>query len=403
MPHQVLYTECTVATMQTGQVDYGLIENGAIAVVDGRVAWVGEASLLPPKYETMAGESLRDRLVTPALIDCHTHLVFGGDRAHEFEMRLKGATYAEISKAGGGIVSTVMATRRASDEELLLGATKRLDDLIAQGVAVVEIKSGYGLTIVDELRMLRVARKLETIRPVKIMTTWLAAHAIPEEYKGRLDDYIDQVAIPGLRQAVDEGLVDAVDGFCESIAFSTDQIERLFEVAQSLGLPIKLHAEQLSDQKGALLVSKYNGLSADHLEYLSADDVSEFAESGAVAVMLPGAFYTLKETKVPPIERFRSAGVEMAVATDCNPGSSPISSILMAMNMACTQFAMTPEEALQGTTRSAAKALGLQGDYGVIEIGALAEFAVWDVKHPAELSYWIGSSIFNKRISHRAN
>jgi imidazolonepropionase len=318
-------------------------------------------------------------------------------------MRLKGASYAEISRAGGGIVSTVKATRLASDEALLQSAAKRLDDLIAQGVAVVEIKSGYGLTIVDELRMLRVARKLETIRPVKIMTTWLAAHAVPQEYKDRLDDYIDQVAIPGLQQAVDEGLVDAVDGFCESIAFSVEQIERLFKVAQSLGLPVKLHAEQLTDQKGALLVSKYKGLSADHLEYLSVDDVATFAESGAVAVMLPGAFYTLKETKVPPIESFRSAAVEMAVATDCNPGSSPISSILMAMNMACTQFSMTPEEALQGTTRCAAKALGLQGDYGVIEAGARAELAVWDVKHPAELSYWLGSSIFHKRISHRTN
>ncbi len=403
MPQEILYQECTIATMQAGQVDYGLIENGAIAVVDGRVAWVGEATRLPQEYSGMSSESLGHRLVTPALIDCHTHLVFGGDRAREFEMRLKGASYAEISRAGGGIVSTVKATRLASDEELLKSAAKRLDDLIAQGVAVVEIKSGYGLTIVDELRMLRVARKLETIRPVKIMTTWLAAHAVPQEYKDRLDDYIDQVAIPGLRQAVDQGLVDAVDGFCESIAFSVDQIERLFKVAQSLGLPVKLHAEQLTDQKGALLVSKYKGLSADHLEYLSVDDVTKFAESGAVAVMLPGAFYTLKETKVPPIESFRAAAVEMAVATDCNPGSSPISSILMAMNMACTQFSMTPEEALQGTTRCAAKALGLQGDYGVIEAGARAELAVWDVKHPAELSYWLGSSIFHKRISHRTN
>jgi imidazolonepropionase len=403
MPHEVLYTGCTIATMQAGRADYGLIEHGAIAVVDDRVVWVGEAQFLPAQYSNFSSESLGQRLVTPALIDCHTHLVFGGDRAREFEMRLKGASYAEISKAGGGIVSTVKATRLASDEELLQGATKRLDDLMAEGVAVVEIKSGYGLTIVDELRMLRVARKLETIRPVKIMTTWLAAHAVPDEYKSRLDEYIDRVAIPGLRQAADEGLVDAVDGFCESIAFSPDQIERLFKVAQSLGLPVKLHAEQLTDQKGALLVSKYKGLSADHLEYLSISDVSEFAESGAVAVMLPGAFYTLKETKVPPIEHFRAAGVAMAVATDCNPGSSPISSILIAMNMACTQFAMTPEEALQGTTRSAAKALGLQGDYGVIEAGSRAEFAVWDVKHPAELSYWVGSSIFHKRISHRTH
>jgi imidazolonepropionase len=400
MQREVLYTECRVATMQSGKSDYGLIEKGAIAVRNGRIAWVGDAQILPEQYCNFANESLGQRLVTPALIDCHTHLVFGGNRAHEFEMRLNGASYEEISKAGGGIVSTVKATRSAGDEELLQSAMTRLDDLIGEGVAVVEIKSGYGLTIADEIRMLRVARKLESLRPVKIMTTWLAAHALPAEYEGKPDDYINDVAIPGLQQAAEEGLVDAVDGFCETIGFSPAQIERLFEVAFSLGLPVKLHAEQLSDQKGALLVGKYTGLSADHLEYLSVDDVPKFAESGAVAVMLPGAFYTLRETKIPPIDSFRSAGVEMAVATDCNPGSSPISSILTVMNIACTQFSMTPEEALAGTTRCAAKALGLQGDYGVVENGALAEFAVWDVLHPAELSYWIGSSKFYKRISH---
>ena len=400
MQREVLYTECRVATMHSGKPDYGLIENGAIAVRNGRIAWVGDAQVLPAQYSNYSNEPLGQRLITPALIDCHTHLVFGGNRASEFEMRLNGASYEEISKAGGGIVSTVRATRLASDEELLQSAITRLDGLISEGVAVVEIKSGYGLTIADEMRMLRVARKLESLRPVKILTTWLAAHALPVEYEGKPDDYINEVAILGLQQAAEEGLVDAVDGFCETIGFSPAQIERLFEVAHSLGLPVKLHAEQLSDQKGALLVGKYAGLSADHLEHLSVDDVPKFAESGAVAVMLPGAFYTLRESKIPPINVFRSAGVEMAVATDCNPGSSPISSILTVMNIACTQFSMTPEEALAGTTRCAAKALGLQGDYGVIEDGALAELAVWNVQHPAELSYWVGPSKFHKRISH---
>jgi len=399
MQRKTLYTDCRVATMQPSKSDYGLIDTAAIAVRDGRIVWVGDIQALPNQYCDYVNESLGQRLVTPALIDCHTHLIFGGNRAREFEMRLNGTSYAEISKAGGGIVSTVQETRAASDEELLQGAIARLDNLIAEGVSVVEIKSGYGLNIADEMRMLRIARKLETLRPVKVLTTWLAAHALPPEYRSKPNDYLSEVAIPGLRQAVKEGIVDAVDGFCESIAFSAAQIERLFEEAQSLGLPVKLHAEQLSDQKGALLVAKYAGLSADHLEHLSVDDVTKFAESDAVAVMLPGAFYTLGETKVPPIDALRSAGADMAVATDCNPGSSPISSILMVMNIACTQFSMTPEEALAGTTRCAAKALGLQGDYGVIDAGALAEFAVWNVQHPAELSYWVGSSPLHKRIS----
>ena len=401
MQNEMLYTECSVATMQVNEAAYGLINNAAIAVRSGRIEWVGDENSIPASYQGMQRESLGQRLVTPALIDCHTHLIFGGNRAHEFEMRMNGATYEEISNAGGGINSTVEATRLASDEELIQGALRRIDDLISEGVAVIEIKSGYGLTIDHELRMLRIARHLETLRPVKIMATWLAAHSAPNEFEHRLDDYIDQIAIPGLRQAVKEGLVDAVDGFCETIAFSPSQIDRLFNAAQSLNLPVKLHAEQLSNQNGALLVAKYNGLSADHLEYLSVEDVKEFSKSNAVAVMLPGAFYTLKETQVPPIAALRSAGVDMAVATDCNPGSSPISSILTAMNMACSQFFMTPEEALKGTTICAAKALGLQGNYGIIEPGAQAELAVWNATHPAELSYWVGSSILHKRISHR--
>ncbi len=399
--NEKLYTECSVATMQANEVAYGLINNATIAVRNGRIEWVGDEKSIPTSYQGMQRESLGQRLVTPALIDCHTHLIFGGNRAHEFEMRMNGASYEEISDAGGGINSTVEATRLASDEELIQGALGRIDNLISEGVAVIEIKSGYGLTIDHELRMLRIARHLESLRPVKIMTTWLAAHSVPKDFKHRLDDYIDQIAITGLRQAEKEGIVDAVDGFCETIAFSPSQIDRLFKVAQSLNLPVKLHAEQLSNQNGALLVAQYNGLSADHLEYLSAKDVKEFSKSEAVAVMLPGAFYTLKETQVPPIAALRSAGVDMAVATDCNPGSSPISSILTAMNMACTQFSMTPEEALKGTTICAARALGLQGNYGVIEAGAQAELAVWNATHPAELTYWVGSSILHKRIFNR--
>ena len=400
MVNEILFTQCNIATMQTNSAAYGLINQGAIAVRNGRIDWVGDEKSIPAAYQTLQREPLGQRLVTPALIDCHTHLIFGGNRAEEFEMRLKGASYQAIASAGGGIASTVEATRSASDQELIDSALRRIDDLMAEGVAVIEIKSGYGLNIDHELRMLRIARHLESLRPVKIITTWLAAHSVPKEFQQRVDQYIDQVAIPGLRQAAKEGLVDAVDGFCETIAFSTSQIDRLFKVAQSLDLPVKLHAEQLSNQKGALLVVQYNGLSADHLEYLSIEDVTAFSQSDAVAVMLPGAFYTLRETQVPPIDALRSAGVDMAVATDCNPGSSPISSILTAMNMACTQFSMTPEEALRGTTVCAAKALGLQADYGIIKAGTRAELAVWNVQQPAELSYWVGSSALYKRISY---
>jgi imidazolonepropionase len=351
----------------------------------------------------MDRQDLGGKLVTPALIDCHTHLVFAGSRAQEFEARLKGASYQEIAISGGGIFSTVLATRNATDEDLIRQSLWRLDNLINEGVVVVEIKSGYGLTIEDELRMLRIARKLGTLRPVKIVTTWLAAHAIPPEYSGRADQYIDEIAIPGLRQGAAQGLIDAVDGFCEDIAFSCSQIERLFSVAKSLNIPVKLHAEQLTDQKGALLAAKYQGLSADHLEYLSGSDMHEFSASGTVAVLLPGAFYTLKETQLPPIDSLRKHNVDIAIATDCNPGSSPLSSILAAMNMACTQFSMTPEEALTGVTRSAAKALNLSGQYGIVAPGAFAELAVWDVQHPAELAFWIGGSFLNKRITTMVN
>lgn len=399
MENRRLYVHCRAATMSGG---YGLIDDAAIAVQHGRIIWVGPQAEVPPSYQAFLKDDLGGRLVTPALIDCHTHLVFGGNRAREFEMRLGGASYQDISRAGGGIMSTVRDTRRASFDDLVTQALRRLDALINEGVAVVEIKSGYGLTIEHEIRMLRVARHLETRRPVKIMTTWLAAHAVPPEYKDRADAYIDEIVIEGMRQAHAEGLVDAVDGFCENIGFSTAQMKRVFDVAKSLGLPVKLHAEQLSDQKGAILTTQYDGLSADHLEYLAPGDVPAFAASGAVAVLLPGAFYTLNETQLPPMEALRAHGVPLAISTDCNPGTSPISSILTAMNMACTQFGMTPEDALSGVTRNAATALGLSGDYGVIASGALAQLVVWDVDHPAELSYWVGGAPLHRRITQEA-
>lgn len=402
MKPNLLLTGCRLAAMQNGGAAYGLFDDGSVVVRGDRIVWAGPTDQLPAEFSGIEAEHLGGRLITPALIDCHTHLVFGGNRASEFELRQNGASYADIARAGGGIVSTVNATRAATEGDLLASALKRLDDLISEGVSVVEIKSGYGLTIDDEMRMLRIARQLETLRPVKIVTTWLAAHAVAPEYKGRADDYIDEIVVPGLQQAAAEGLVDAVDGFCENIAFSRDQIERVFIAAKALGLPVKLHAEQLSDQQGALLAARYGGLSADHLEYLDENDMQEFAGSGMVAVLLPGAFYTLGETKLPPVSAFRTHGVGMAIATDCNPGSSPISSILTAMNMACTQFALTPEEALRGVTQHAAKALGLGGDYGVVAPGYKAELAVWNADHPAELSYWVGGSPLHKSISQRS-
>lgn len=396
---ETVYTQCTIATMTKGINPYGLIEDAALVTQDSKIIWVGHSSDLPEPYKQGEKEDLGGRLVTPALIDCHTHLVFAGNRAKEFEMRLNGASYQEIAASGGGIVSTVKATRAASDEELLAQSLRRLDCLISEGVAVIEIKSGYGLSIEQELRMLRVAKKLESMRPVRVIKTWLAAHALPTEYSKRPNNYIDEVVIPGLHEGVAEGLIDAVDGFCEDIAFSPEQIERVFQAAASLNIPVKLHAEQLTDQKGALLTAKYKGLSADHLEYLDEQDVAEFALAGTVAVLLPGAFYTLRETKLPPVKSLRQHSVDIALATDCNPGSSPISSLLTIMNMACKEFLMTPEEALVGVTRSAAKALNLSPHYGEIKPSAMAELAVWDVKHPAELSQWIGGSPLYKRIT----
>ena len=385
--------------MDDSQPGYGLIDNAAIVLQGGRVSWFGSMNRLPESYSDIPSIDLEGRLITPSLLDCHTHLVFGGNRAKEFEMRLNGATYQDIAKAGGGILSTVNDTRAASEQALLQSALKRVDHLISEGVGVIEIKSGYGLTIGDEIRMLRVAKLIEQRRPIKVVTTWLAAHAVPSEFKNDADGYVDQVVLPGLRQANANGLVDAVDGFCEKIAFSAQQIEKVFSLASDLGLPVKLHAEQLSNQQGAKLACSYNALSVDHLEHLPEKDVPMMAKSGTVAVMLPGAFYALGETKLPPIEAFRKHNVAMAVATDCNPGSSPLSSILTAMNMACTQFAMTPLEALLGTTRHAAKALGLASTHGQIRVGQETQLAIWNVCHPAELSYWVGPSPLYKTLS----
>ena len=378
--------------METG---YNLIENGVIEISDDVVSWVGSEENYQGDKTNM--ENLGGRLVTPGLIDCHTHLVFGGDRAREFEMRLKGASYEEISKAGGGIVSTMKATRLSSLDELVESALPRLDALIAEGVTTLEIKSGYGLTIDDEMRMLRAARKLSMLRPVTIVTSWLAAHALPPEFKGREDDYINEIAIPGLKVANSEGLVDAVDGFCEGIAFNVEQIKRVFDTAIALTLPIKLHAEQLSNLGGAVMASELGALSVDHIEYLASEDTKVLAKNDTIAVLLPGAFYTLRETQFPPIQSLRDNSVKIAIASDGNPGSSPLFSILLTMNMACTLFRLTPEEALLGVTSVAGQALGLE-KVGIIKEGYYADLNVWNCEHPAELSYRIGFNSLFKRI-----
>ncbi|MDO6723351.1 imidazolonepropionase [Celeribacter halophilus] len=361
---------------------------GWICIENGRIAALGEGDT--------EGEDLGGRLVTPALVDCHTHIVYGGSRAREFEQRLEGVSYEDIARSGGGILSTVNATREASEEDLVATALPRLDTLLSEGAAVVEVKSGYGLTIEDEIKMLRAARRLETLRDVRIKTTWLAAHALPPEYKDRTEAYIDEVVIAGLRAAHAEGLVDAVDGFCESIAFSADQMARVFDVAQELGLPVKLHAEQLSHQGGAQLVAERGGLSADHIEYTTKADAEALAKAGSGAVLLPGAFYTLRETQMPPVAAFRAAGCTMALATDCNPGTSPLTSLLLTMNMGATLFRMTPTECLEAVTCNAAKALGLD-DCGRLAPGLRADLAVWDVTDYAELTYRIGFNPLHSR------
>lgn len=383
----LVLTNANIATMAGD--DYGVIEDGAIIIAAGTIAWIGpEADL--PDGRVEASHSLDGRWVTPALIDCHTHLVFGGNRADEFEQRLRGAGYEEIARAGGGIMSTVRATREASADELYAAALPRVKALAAEGVGTIEIKSGYGLNIDSELKMLAVARQLGDATPVTIRTTLLAAHTVPPEYKDNADAYIDLICDELLPEVIAGRLADAVDAYCESIAFSAAQVARLFKRSAELGLPVKLHADQLSDGGGAALAAEYGALSADHLEYTSQAGVDAMAASGAVAVLLPGAFLTLGETRLPPIPALREKSVPIAVATDCNPGTSPICSIRTAMMLAARQFKLTPEECLAAATRVAAQALGLD-DRGVLEAGKRADIAVWEVSHPRELAYWVGT------------
>jgi imidazolonepropionase len=377
--------------MAANGTPYGTIESGALAVKDGRIAWAGAAADLPGAPASLA-QRVHDAAgawITPGLIDCHTHLVYGGDRSREFELRLTGASYEEIARAGGGIRSTVAQTRAASEDELYAQALPRLRDLLAEGVTTVEIKSGYGLSLEHELKMLKVARRLGEDPAVTVRTTFLGAHAIPPEFDRRPENYIDSV-IAMLPEVAASGLADAVDAFCERIAFYPEQVARVFEAAGALGLPVKLHADQLSDLKGAALVARFGGLSADHLEYTGEDGVKAMALKGAVAVLLPGAFYFLRETRLPPIEALRKAGVPIALATDCNPGSSPITSLLLILNMGCTLFRLSPEEVLAGVTRHGARALGLQDTHGTLEAGKAADFVLWDITNPAELAYRIG-------------
>lgn len=383
---------------------YGLIPNGYLLIENGLISAFGPMSALQENLANNTAMNQIDdaidaagRLLTPALIDCHTHVVYGGHRALEFEMRLKGASYAEVAKAGGGIVSTVSATRSQSVEQLVEGALARVDALIAEGISLIEIKSGYGLDIETELRMLRAARSIEAARPVRVITSFLGAHAMPPGEDMSPEGYIEKTCIPALRQAHKEGLVDAVDGFCESIAFSAEQIVPLFNVAAELGLPVKLHAEQLTRCGGSLLAASHKALSVDHVEYANKEDVIALAAAGCTAVLLPGAFYTLRETQKPPVALFRDHGVPMALATDANPGSSPMTSVLLAMNMGCTLFGMTPYEALAGVTRNAARALGVS-DSGMLRLGLRADLALWDVAHPAELAYRIGFNPLHRRI-----
>ena len=389
MTFSTLYNNAQIATM-TSDKPYGLIENGAVVISADLIQWVGPENNLPEKFRTLPEKNLEGRLLTPALIDCHTHLVYGGSRSTEFELRLNGASYEEIARNGGGILSTVTATRNASEDELLAQSLPRLDAFLVEGVATIEIKSGYGLDIETEIKMLRVARQLGKERSVRVKTSFLGAHAIPPEFSGKADAYIDFVCEEVLPAVHYENLADAVDGFCENIAFSPNQISRVFEKAKSFGLPVKLHAEQLSNLGGATLAAKYGALSADHLEFLDQTGVEVMGESGTVAVLLPGAFYTLRETQLPPLDSLRKAEVPIAIATDCNPGSSPLTSILLCMNMACTLFRMTPEEALCGVTIIAAQALGIGDEVGTIEVGKKAELAVWNVDQPAELAYRVG-------------
>ncbi|SEM16929.1 imidazolonepropionase [Luteibacter sp. UNCMF331Sha3.1] len=392
-----LLVDVGLATMRDDGAPYGAIGNAAIGWRDDRIVFAGPMADLPGAPHALAHHvaSLPGTWVTPGLIDCHTHLVFGGDRAEEFELRLEGATYEEIARAGGGIVSSVRATRAAGEDELLRQSLPRAKALLADGVTTLEIKSGYGLEPEAERRMLRVARRLGEVLGVDVRTSFLGLHALPPEYAGRRDDYVALVCDIMLPSLADEELVDAVDAFCEGIGFTHAETQRLFDKATALGLPVKLHAEQLSDLGGAALVARYGGLSADHLEWTSPDAVRAMAAAGTVAVLLPGAYYALRDTRPPPVDAFREHGVAMAVATDLNPGTSPLLSLRLAMGMACTLFRLTPEEALRGATVNAARALGLT-DRGTLAPGQRADLAVWNVRHLAELCYWIGGSLLRE-------
>ncbi|WP_197507528.1 MULTISPECIES: imidazolonepropionase [unclassified Mesorhizobium] len=394
-----LWRNARLATMAEGAAGLGIVEKGAIAARDGLIVYAGSEADLP----AAAGQGAetvdcQGRWITPGLIDCHTHLVYAGNRANEFEMRLAGATYEEVARAGGGIVSSVKSLRAASEDELVSQTLPRLDALMAEGVTTVEVKSGYGLDADNEKKSLRAARRLASERPITILTTCLAAHALPPEARGDKDAFIDLVAGTILPAVAAEKLADAVDGFCEGIAFSPEQIARVFDKAKALGLPVKLHADQLSNLHGAALAARYGALSADHLEYTDEEGAAAMAGSGTVATILPGAYYFIRETKRPPVELFRRHGVKMAVATDSNPGTSPLTSLLLAMNMAATLFGLTIDECLAGVTREAARALGLLDRTGTLEAGKSADLAVWDIERPAELVYRMGFNPLHARI-----
>jgi imidazolonepropionase len=392
-----LWTHARLATMAaSAAAPYGAVEDGIVAARDGRILYAGSRKEAPA-FRAAETIDCGGRWITPGLIDCHTHLVHGGDRAHEFELRLQGASYEEIARAGGGILSTVTATRAASEDALFASADRRLSALLAEGVTTVEIKSGYGLETQAEAKTLRVARRIGRERPVRVRTTFLGAHAVPPEFKGRSADYTALVAGPMLDTIAAEGLADAVDVFCEGIAFSPDETRAVFAAAQAKGLAVKIHAEQLSNLGGAALAAEMGALSADHLEYLDEAGVIAMAKSGTVAVVLPGAFYFLRETQKPPIDLLRRHGVAIALATDANPGSSPLTSPLLVMNMACTLFRLTPEEALAGLTRHAAQALGLQDEIGTLEAGKACDLVIWDIERPAELAYRIGFNPLHAR------
>jgi imidazolonepropionase len=381
-----------------GAPELGIVEAGAIAEIAGRIVFAGTASALPADIRATETIDLDGRWVSPGLIDCHTHIVHGGNRAKEFELRLAGASYEEIARAGGGIRSTVTATRAASEDDLVTSALPRLDALIGEGVTTIEIKSGYGLETEAETRMLSAARRLGDERDISVVTTFLGAHAVPPEFEGDADGYIHSVCRDQLPSIAADNLADAVDGFCEGIAFSPDQMALVFDKAQALGLPVKLHAEQLSNLGGAKLAARYGALSADHLEYLDEDGAAAMAQANMTAVLLPGAYYFLRETQAPPVDALRLAGVPIAVATDCNPGSSPLTSLLMTMNMAATLFRLTVAECLTGVTRNAARALGKHDEIGTLEAGKACDLAIWDIAEPAELVYRIGFNPLHARV-----